>query len=247
MCGRIWNVDLNPGHCSACTFYCFDNFQLSVSTTCAHTGSLEPPSLSPMRDTLIPIDSPENVTYICETEEQLTIIWQLNGRQIQGSMARATYRNINIFIDDTVEMTQAISTLVVTREGRGVLGSEPIPVQCHVFNEVDFSIIGGSQYYIIQFGESAHIQVPVKPIYLYISCVGDYRIDHMTVSTLGYRHTCTCTCRVTIHQHALSLFSSCVDAPSPPRNLQLNYRSDDQLILQWERPAGLHEDVDVTL
>ena len=68
--------------------------QLSVSTTRVYAGSLEPPSLSPMRDTLIPISSSENVTYTCETDEQLTIIWQLNGQQIQGSMARATYRNI---------------------------------------------------------------------------------------------------------------------------------------------------------
>ena len=130
--------------------------QLSVSTTRAYAGSLEPPSLSPMRDTLIPIGSSENVTYTCETDEQLMIIWQLNGRQIQGSMARATYRNIDIFIDDMVAMTRAVSTLVVTREGRDVLGSEPIPVQCHVFDEADFSIIGGNQYYIIQFSESAH-------------------------------------------------------------------------------------------
>ena len=42
------------------------------------------------------------------------------------------------------------------------------------------------------------------------------------------------------------VFSSCADAPSPPGNLQLNYRSENQLILQWERPASLHEGVDVT-
>ena len=42
------------------------------------------------------------------------------------------------------------------------------------------------------------------------------------------------------------VFSSCADAPSPPGNLQLNYRSENQLILQWERPANLHEGVDVT-
>ena len=43
--------------------------QLSVSTTRVYAGSLEPPSLSPMRDTLIPIGSSENVTYTCETDE----------------------------------------------------------------------------------------------------------------------------------------------------------------------------------
>ena len=51
----------------------------------------------------------------------------------------------------------------------------------------------------------------------------------------------------TVEQRSTAHFiPPCADAPSPPVDLQLNYQSEDQLILQWERPAELSASVNVT-
>ena len=44
----------------------------------------------------------------------------------------------------------------------------------------------------------------------------------------------------------MPFFPLCADAPFPPGDLQLNYQSEEQLILQWKRPAELSDSVDVT-
>ena len=70
--------------------------------SCPHsppiTDILSVPTILPASDTLFAIGSPEDVTYNCRANED-DIFWELNGRQIQGEITKAMYRNAHIFIE----------------------------------------------------------------------------------------------------------------------------------------------------
>ena len=114
------------------------------------TDSLTPTVL-PAYDTLVAIGSPDNVTYNCRANADDTF-WELNGRQIQGEVTKAMYRNAHIFIEDQ-SGGNVSSTLTVTLEGREVLGRDPVPVLCYALSEAEFYASPGKTFYIIQFGE----------------------------------------------------------------------------------------------
>ena len=116
------------------------------------TGSLAPPNISPARNYTVPIESTENVTYVCEAD--IDVFWALNRRQIQGSEEREEYERIQIFIEDAMGVN-AMSTLTVTSQGRQALHMhrphKPILVEC--FTSSDSEAQPGDEYYIELFGE----------------------------------------------------------------------------------------------
>jgi len=115
------------------------------------TDSLSAPTIDPPSDALVAIGSSDNVTYNCRADED-AILWELNGRQIQGQMTITMYRNAHIFVEDQSEEDMS-STLTVTLEGRQILGSDPVSVLCLTFSEADFYTSRGETFNIIQFGE----------------------------------------------------------------------------------------------
>ena len=104
-------------------------------------------TVSPMGNTSIPFDSPDEVVYSCQIEgdPDYTVLWELSGLQIFNNESE------RITVVDSEDGRS--STLTVTQQGREFIEQNPIAVECRP-SKLRSSTDGNFIYYINQFGES---------------------------------------------------------------------------------------------
>ena len=104
--------------------------------------------VSPEGNQSVPIDSRDNVTYLCNVTGGDVVrmaIWEVEGRQIQAgaNRLRSTFENIGIFID---ELRVGLVVLTVNRAARLAYKDTGVRVRCVLFVEGELAVFGPLQF-----------------------------------------------------------------------------------------------------
>lgn len=115
--------------------------------------------MTPERDLSLPINSPENVTYVCNVTSNVTsnvegrrAIWEVEGRQIQlgNNPTRTLFESIGIFIEQ-LEEEEGVVTLTVNRDARMTYRETGIMVRCLAVTATQ-PLVFGSIFFIRIYG-----------------------------------------------------------------------------------------------
>ena len=109
--------------------------------------------MRPAEDTILANNSPDNITYTCETPaEDVTLLWVVRGEQIWSESQVDRYARNGVFMENQGSSL----SLVVTPEGRRKLNAHqtPISIKCSSFYANEFKVDATSEELeIIQFGK----------------------------------------------------------------------------------------------
>ncbi len=116
--------------------------------------------MSPDGDQILPVDSPVNVTLVCNVSQDSNnsagtqAIWEVEDRQIQSGSVRTAFANIGIFIEEEEEAVGLVS-LIVSREARLQYEDSGLMVRCTAFTSGEPPItLRGNAITIRTYGES---------------------------------------------------------------------------------------------
>ena len=106
--------------------------------------------MEPATDTVVAANSPNNVSYTCQSEEEMRLIFVVNGIQVWSEDQRDDLAAIGVW---TETVTASHLTIAMTAEGREV--QERLSVSCMTYTN-SFGRIGpgdtSDTFWIISYG-----------------------------------------------------------------------------------------------